>query len=208
MNIFTDYSQKCPDCQKSFYSATSLLVHFFSHVGDDKVENSNNSKNNSISNEKLKETRKNESSKPINLVKDETFNPWKYCLATLEENIGDSTNPIKNNKLNKKKKEKTKTFECSLCSKKFGWPTDLKRHLLIHTGERPFKCSLCQTTFTRNFLLQKHFVKAHKRISDDESKNLDNYVHANVTEIKLKMKELEYQKEHETSISSDYDNQN
>ena len=62
----------------------------------------------------------------------ETFNPWKYCLATYEENNDNPVKPLK--KVTKKNKEKDKTFECSLCSKKFGWTTDLKRHLLIHTG--------------------------------------------------------------------------
>lgn len=61
---------------------------------------------------------------------DETLNPWKYCKAIYEED-NDNT---KKAKLNQKKKERDKTFECSLCSKKFGWSTDLKRHLLIHTG--------------------------------------------------------------------------
>ncbi|XP_025409974.1 zinc finger protein 28 homolog [Sipha flava] len=205
MNIYTDYSQKCPDCRKSFYSATSLLVHFFSHVSEKQVGNTINNENSSVHSKKTEDNRNNGSSKLLNFTKDETFNPWKYCLATYEENIDNSIKPLKKIKVHKKKKEKDKTFECSLCKKKFGWPTDLKRHLLIHTGERPFKCNSCQAAFTRNFLLQKHFVRAHKRVSEDESKKLDNHVHANVAEIKLKMKELECQKEHSKSVPDSND---
>lgn len=54
-----------------------------------------------------------------------------------------------------------KKYACHLCTKVFGWSTDLKRHILVHTGERPFKCKTCQATFTRNFLLQKHQSKVH-----------------------------------------------
>lgn len=54
-----------------------------------------------------------------------------------------------------------KKYACHLCTKVFGWSTDLKRHILVHTGERPFKCENCQATFTRNFLLQKHQSKVH-----------------------------------------------
>lgn len=109
------------------------MIHFFSHVGEEKSGNGDNGKNCSMSNKKHEEISKIETSNPINLIKDETFNPWKYCLATFDENIGDSSKPLRKTKLNKKK-QKDKTFECSLCSKKFGWSTDLKRHLLIHTG--------------------------------------------------------------------------
>lgn len=73
-------------------------------------------------------------------------------------------------------------------------------------GERPFKCTLCHAAFTRNFLLQKHLTRAHKTVSDDETKKLDNHVFANVAEIKLKMKELECQKEYIKS-ASDNDSQ-
>jgi DNA-directed RNA polymerase subunit RPC12/RpoP len=54
-----------------------------------------------------------------------------------------------------------KKYVCTYCNKRFGWSTDLKRHILTHTGERPFQCQLCGATFTRNFLLQKHVLKLH-----------------------------------------------
>lgn len=58
-------------------------------------------------------------------------------------------------------------YVCHFCSKSFGWSTDLKRHILTHTGERPFKCSSCDATFTRNFLLQKHENKVHFNKADN-----------------------------------------
>jgi len=35
------------------------------------------------------------------------------------------------------------SFKCSLCAKCFEKSNDLKRHMLTHTGETPFKCTHC-----------------------------------------------------------------
>ncbi|KAK7790715.1 hypothetical protein R5R35_007954 [Gryllus longicercus] len=67
---------------------------------------------------------------------------------------------ISDNKNCQKPSTKRK-YLCHVCSKSFGWSTDLKRHILTHTGERPFKCQMCDATFTRNFLLQKHESRVH-----------------------------------------------
>lgn len=104
-------------------------------MGEEKsVDASDINENSSTSNKKSEKISNSKSSKALNLIKDETLNPWKYCLATYEKNTDVSRKTCKKVKLNKKKGEKNKTFECRLCSKTFGWPTDLKRHLLIHTG--------------------------------------------------------------------------
>lgn len=112
-----------------------MLIHFFSHVGEEKVVDASDTNEKSLIFSKTpEEISTSESTKILNLTKDETFNPWKYCLATYEKNNDVSKKKLKKIKLNKKKGEKNKTFECSLCNKTFGWSTDLKRHLLIHTG--------------------------------------------------------------------------
>jgi uncharacterized Zn-finger protein len=98
------------------------------------------------------------------------FNPLKFCVVTLEEGsekieLNDTTlakvgvNPVSGTV---DPQQHYKKYVCSYCFKRFGWSTDLKRHILTHTGERPFQCQLCGATFTRNFLLQKHVLKLHK----------------------------------------------
>lgn len=95
---------------------------------------------------------------------------------------------------NNNKTQKKKSYTCEYCNKIFGWSTDLKRHILIHTGERPFKCSVCPASFTRNFLLQKHKSKIHHCLTPLELSILDDNVAENLKEIKSKMIELEREK--------------
>ena len=47
---------------------------------------------------------------------------------------------------------------CPICNGRF---TDLKRHSIIHTGERPYQCDLCSKRFNRKFSLKCH-MKTHK----------------------------------------------
>ncbi|CAH0560690.1 unnamed protein product [Brassicogethes aeneus] len=140
----------CSECKQEFKSASALLQHFSSHVIDELLIDHKSVKNKKIPN-----------LNPLNVRKDvtrvdngndsgvEDVNPLKFCMVTMEEKSVD------------KQKEVLKKYECNFCPKKFGWPTDLKRHILIHTGEKPFTCNLCDASFTRNFLLQNHQKKVH-----------------------------------------------
>lgn len=49
---------------------------------------------------------------------------------------------------------------CKGCGKTFGHCSDLRKHVLVHTGERPFHCQICSKTFSRSTNLNKH-MKVH-----------------------------------------------
>ena len=61
----------------------------------------------------------------------------------------------------KLKRKKAKRFHekkhaCEYCGQGFGQRSDLRKHVMIHTGERPYTCETCEKTFQRKTDLVKH----------------------------------------------------
>lgn len=54
---------------------------------------------------------------------------------------------------------------CTECSRTFGGVCMLNRHMRIHTGERPYKCEVCQKTFTQSSAMYLHMRKIHPDVA-------------------------------------------
>ncbi|PRD32252.1 UNVERIFIED_CONTAM: zinc finger and BTB domain-containing protein 10 [Trichonephila clavipes] len=55
-----------------------------------------------------------------------------------------------------------KKLNCPFCVKNFNCKQNLKRHMLMHTGIRPFICPSCNKSFTQRSILKTHML-VHQR---------------------------------------------
>ena len=54
-----------------------------------------------------------------------------------------------------------KKVNCKYCGRIFACQSYLERHLLQHTGEKPYKCDYCEKRFTRQTTVDKHVIREH-----------------------------------------------
>ncbi|KAJ8321439.1 hypothetical protein KUTeg_001009 [Tegillarca granosa] len=66
-------------------------------------------------------------------------------------------------------------FFCKFCNKGFSHVTNLRHHVYTHTGEKPYKCHLCDAAFTTNQSLKFHKKKVHSLTEPESGHKIGKY---------------------------------
>ena len=65
---------------------------------------------------------------------------------------------------------------CNICHKTWYTKTDLKEHLMVHAGIKPYKCKLCNSSFSNFSGHRQHMMKTvrHFIVTTLRSENLES----------------------------------
>lgn len=90
-------------------------------------------------------------------------NPTKCSTCESNENAQKS-NELTVDRIIRRIDGTKRSFVCHFCDRPFGSSSNLKRHIMIHTGEKPFNCKICHKSFREMSTLKKHSF-THRNVS-------------------------------------------
>lgn len=79
--------------------------------------------------------------------------------------FADSIEGVKKYVMKQRRAGSIRWHQCNYCCKEFRKPSDLVRHIRVHTREKPYKCRLCIKSFAVKSTLTAH-IKTHTNVKE------------------------------------------
>jgi len=134
------FTHDCLDCGATFSSHRSLLLHANNQHGGDHVIPDHKEEVEDIKQLIVALDEVDEFSEPVIVIK-------------LKEEAYEQDDAIERNSRG--------LFQCCVCEMSFSMAAKLRRHLVTHSGERPYHCRHCEQTFARSDKLRAHLSTIH-----------------------------------------------
>lgn len=127
-------------------------------------------------------------SKLLNSASNQSFQ--KYFDQDEDEEIssGSNNSPVTAERKKSAYSAAPHKIACPYCERKFPWTSSLKRHILTHTGHKPFKCPECTLWFTTKSNCDRHLIRKHGGGNNNNGDNQASYTMRNVPDRPYKCK--------------------
>uniref|UniRef100_A0A673AG06 Zinc finger and BTB domain containing 41 n=1 Tax=Sphaeramia orbicularis TaxID=375764 RepID=A0A673AG06_9TELE len=153
---------KCPKCEKTFDRAGKYESHTRVHTGEKPFQCEICLQRYSTKSNLTVHQKKHASDAPFQ--KKEHKCPFCNKLHASKKTLAKHVRRFHPDHIQEflaKRKRKSEGWKCAICLKTFTRRPHLQEHMILHTQERPFKCTFCDEYFKSRFARLKHQEKFH-----------------------------------------------
>ncbi|XP_032626784.1 zinc finger and BTB domain-containing protein 41 [Chelonoidis abingdonii] len=153
---------QCPKCDKTFDRTGKLEIHTRAHTGEKPFEcdicHQRYSTKSNLTVHRKKHSNETE------FHKKEHKCPYCNKLHASKKTLAKHAkrfHPENIQEFLSIKKTKSEGWKCDICKKSFARRPHLEEHMILHTQDKPFKCTYCEEHFKSRFARLKHQEKFH-----------------------------------------------